>query len=519
MNFLACVDFGLQVKIDRTISLSCSIAFLAVLTSVTCRLQAQSIDSLKNELAQAKGSSSIASLLRQLGEAYLLQKDTLAIGYFQELVTVSREQGDAHAAAEAFYWMGVVWYYQSNLIRSSNEYFHGLQESKQRKDFSEIKAKLHNGIGWNQGLTGNYPDALRHYQEAKTLFTNFENDQLKALVLNNMGVAYRNLEKYDSAAAFFQQSLAINRKINNQRQVRFNLNNIGSVLLNTHRHAEARKFLDEALQLNWQADDSVEIANNLLNLALIDMAKAEFGATKKKLAEVLMLATATKQYEQKRRAYNALIDLSKRSNDFQQAFRYQELYYKLTDSLYRKSVISQTNELEAKYRSLEKDRSLKEAKAVALQQRLYFLLVGCGLLATTIVIIFMSRLIQLKKANERRLIALNEKIEKQAQDLQQSYEEISGLNDNLEALVKQRTAVIESQNQRLREFVFFNSHKIRGPLASLLGLVSLLRQEPLSTENSKQLIAYLEESAIKLDDVVREVGQQLDNEQAGTSKI
>ena len=75
-------------------------------------------------------------------------------------------------------------------------------------------------------------------------------------------------------------------------------------------------------------------------------------------------------------------------------------------------------------------------------------------------------------------------MEAQAEKLQAQAEEI---NDHLEELVKSRTIELEKKNKALEEYAFINAQKLRSPLATILGLVNLMKRLPrTSTEERKK---------------------------------
>lgn len=85
--------------------------------------------------------------------------------------------------------------------------------------------------------------------------------------------------------------------------------------------------------------------------------------------------------------------------------------------------------------------------------------------------------------------------------------------DNLlksEELVAQKEE-IELQNQKLLEYAFYNAHKVRGPLARILGLVYLLKREAdkIGFVDNDQYLDKLSESANELDIAVREMSHYL----------
>lgn len=64
---------------------------------------------------------------------------------------------------------------------------------------------------------------------------------------------------------------------------------------------------------------------------------------------------------------------------------------------------------------------------------------------------------------------------------------------------------IEEQNLRLKEISWIQSHKIRSPVAQILGLVSLISEKDLNMEDAKQMISYLKSSSEELDNVIQEI--------------
>jgi ligand-binding sensor domain-containing protein len=123
-----------------------------------------------------------------------------------------------------------------------------------------------------------------------------------------------------------------------------------------------------------------------------------------------------------------------------------------------------------------------------------------------------DKLILEAKVEERtREIQLkNEEIQAQNEEIMAQAEEIQGINENLEMLVKQRTAELEKKNKALEEYAFINAHKLRSPVASILGLVNLLAKAEHNEEEAKIVREHLQESADKLDEVVRSITKAIE---------
>ncbi|MEJ7645315.1 MAG: histidine kinase dimerization/phospho-acceptor domain-containing protein [Chryseolinea sp.] len=98
----------------------------------------------------------------------------------------------------------------------------------------------------------------------------------------------------------------------------------------------------------------------------------------------------------------------------------------------------------------------------------------------------------------------NREIREQNLEINLRGEEIRAINENLEALVSKRTAELEKKNKALEEYAFINAHKLRSPVASILGLINLLNKTPL-TEEGLSVLAHLQQSTDKLDEIVNSI--------------
>jgi signal transduction histidine kinase len=101
-------------------------------------------------------------------------------------------------------------------------------------------------------------------------------------------------------------------------------------------------------------------------------------------------------------------------------------------------------------------------------------------------------------------------IEEQNKMLKEKNEEITSINNRLEERVAERTLELEDHNRKLAEYAFINSHLLRGPLCSILGLINLLNNTSLS-EKEKEILMHLKESSHNLDDVVSKISKALSN--------
>lgn len=74
---------------------------------------------------------------------------------------------------------------------------------------------------------------------------------------------------------------------------------------------------------------------------------------------------------------------------------------------------------------------------------------------------------------EKKLRLTNAELEETQEELIAKNEQYEEINRNLEALVKERTKLIDSKNKQIIDYANINAHKVRGPLARIMGLINV----------------------------------------------
>ena len=64
---------------------------------------------------------------------------------------------------------------------------------------------------------------------------------------------------------------------------------------------------------------------------------------------------------------------------------------------------------------------------------------------------------------------------------------------------------IEEQNTALREIAFIESHKVRGPVSTIMGLVQVFNHEHNTKEENEEIIEGILNASYQLDLIIREV--------------
>ncbi|HTJ48680.1 MAG TPA: hypothetical protein VL443_04425 [Cyclobacteriaceae bacterium] len=127
---------------------------------------------------------------------------------------------------------------------------------------------------------------------------------------------------------------------------------------------------------------------------------------------------------------------------------------------------------------------------------------------------FLKRLIenseQLNDSLINELVEKNARIAEQNEKLREQQEELRSINQNLEGLVSERTEKIKAKNKQITKYAFTNSHRVRGPLARILGLLALSKLN--NQEDYKFLFEKIQKEAMDMDAITHEINTDLDDD-------
>ncbi|WP_375561955.1 tetratricopeptide repeat protein [Bernardetia sp. OM2101] len=193
--------------------------------------------------------------------------------------------------------------------------------------------------------------------------------------------------------------------------------------------------------------------------------------------------------------------------DYKKANYHSQKYISLYKATYNKKLQQNIYELEVNQRLLlqEKENELEKIKYTAAlekeqQNRKYFLL---GLTTFLVIFVIIVRAYWINKKSSIKLHKINLKLSAtqeevikqnrtlseqsaelttQAEELKSSHEELVTMNDNLESMVTERSQELVEKNKMLEEYAFINAHKLRAPVARLLGIMQILELSKDTTE-------------------------------------
>ncbi len=94
-------------------------------------------------------------------------------------------------------------------------------------------------------------------------------------------------------------------------------------------------------------------------------------------------------------------------------------------------------------------------------------------------------------------------------ELRKMHEKSIAMNDKLEEEVAIRARALDFQNKKIIEYHFINAHKLRAPVARILGLTSLIIMETKGDKDS-MILNRLKQTGEELDEIVHVIQKTLD---------
>jgi tetratricopeptide (TPR) repeat protein len=481
-------------------------------------------DSLKNLLRESSPDSNYIARLNTLATSYLKISPATSREIAAHVIETAPKIRNARGYARGLVVMGNSYWYEGIYEFAQNYYLLGARQYRTLNDSLGL-AQVYNNIGEVNKRLGELDTALEYLH--RSLEMN-QKDSTRAMTLYNVAELYIKMGKYDAAMDYIRQSTSLALSIKNERVMAYNQWSLGRI------KAE-QGLLNDALAYYAIAEDTWIKLKETRSLIQIyqDMA-----STYRKMGEV----EETYRYLNKASALARLINVpdlrittyleyskaDSLAGNFSRALYYLSKHNKLKDSVYnilkaeqvaRVQAIYETEMHERENQQLRTETKLKEAE---LESRdLLITAVSVSLLiAGVLAVILLRQRKEILRANKDLQIKNEEisfqknAIESQAEALLILNDELQDLNKSLAGRIDERTRQISHQDKKLAEYTFTNAHKLRAPVASILGLINLF--QVAAPAEQRVILNYLKTCGEQLDNTICAINQNLEDSTAET---
>ena len=413
-----------------------------------------------------------------------------ALRYHYKALEIKKRQGDTLRLPYSLNNLGEIYMNQGEYLKALTHFQHSLHLCR-TQGYYDIMGHALQLNGQAHAKLGNYALATHYLMEALAYHDWKEDTYGKARTFKVLADMYRHRRNYGQALSYYEMALQSLRELNYRDQLALTLANVAEVHLAKDNLAEAMRFAQEADQLGREVPQ-LEARHMALEVL--------YAVAKARNQPVVALG----YLEEARNTFHQMTD----QRQSEELLRLQA-GYELAQKQHEIALLQKTRELQLD-RLQQRDQQARNRTILAV--------LALGLFIGALVFIYvLYRQKQYKARHNRVLKEKNsiishhqEEIMAQSEQLKQALEKINAINQTLEKKVQERTALLAKQNEQLAQFAFMNAHELRGPLASILGLVHLLKIPEFNHDD--EIIQRLEGSSRDLDAVVRGINRTLEQE-------
>jgi tetratricopeptide (TPR) repeat protein len=398
--------------------------------------------------------------------------------------------------AEAYRVKGVGEYYLNNPDSAINRYFDALAIYERLHDERGI-AKVYNNIG-NLYQLLDYGKALEYFTKASEIAEKHQDISLIASISLNIGNIYNRKNMYQNALIYYNKSRTLFTQLKNEEVLVQCLENLGFLYYQLRNFPEAKKLLLEAHEKAILKDMKSSVA--AINLTLTDLFVSEgnFTEAEKYLKEG---NTYSKLIENKKDIYDykhTAYEMELKRHNYKDALDYLINIYQDDSTSYRSNRSTLLNLVKAEQEKAVKalsDQKDKELSGI----KFWSVTVVAGLLVVMVVLLVGN--IKRKATTNTQLQDLNSEISRQKDNLDR-------INHHLEEIIDERTKDLQVKNKKLSEYSSYLSHQIRGPIATLKGLMNLEKE---GLVDQLECISMMDKCVSEIDEKIIEMSDMLHN--------
>ncbi len=438
--------------------------------------------------------------LNKLGYNNRLVDAKQTIIYAERALLISTQLNYINGIAEAYRIKGIGKYYSNQNDSAIANYLHALNYFKQSKSL-EGEAKVYNNIG-NLYRDVDYDKALEYLDRSLKIADKLHNQELIASLYGNMGNIHQKKKKYTLALLAYQKSNALFDKLGNLTGLTQGLQNIGVAYYNLHELDKSEQYLLQAIKNAKENDLNGIVAASNLTLSSVYIASSRFVEAEKSINEGI---SYSKIVNDPKLQYDYLItsyELEDKRKNYPKALQYLKQVYKQDSLSYKNNESVKIDLLQEQSRQREKQI---ESDKTILQQKytktLFWASTIVAGLAFVVILLLINSVKRSAKTN-KQLKRLNLEVSKQKEDLDK-------VNHNLEGIIEDRTKDLIIKNKKLSEYSSHLSHQIRGPIATLKGLI-LLEKDHLIEKD--ELMHQIQTCVYDIDDKIVNINETLNSE-------
>ncbi|MFK5854981.1 MAG: tetratricopeptide repeat protein [Bacteroidota bacterium] len=335
-----------------------------------------------------------ANCLNNIGLIYEKWADfDKATEYLVQSYDMEVELDNKEGMAISLIQIGNISFHRGSFQESIDKYYQALLIFTEIKDTEGI-AYSYNSIGIIYGKWNKFDKALEYYQKAKKLYYRTGNKRALSQVLSNMGEVYNfEFKDYKLALNLYNEALQLKNSVEDKVGIALLNNNLGTLYANMEDHSMALKYFDYSLKMYTELGVPTGVVMVKYNLGELYQNSDQINKAIGYFVSSLKMAEENGQVDFIADNYEALIHCYAKQGDYNKFENYYRLLSIGKDSLINKLHELEMIEMEVKYKVEESTREsmqlIKENEEQQVEINKYkLLLTGLGGVVISILFIY-----------------------------------------------------------------------------------------------------------------------------------
>ena len=448
----------------------------------------------KREPAVSAADSNEVKKLNLYGYKNRFSNPEQTIAYANQAIAMARKIQYTAGEAEGYRIKGIGNFYLNKPDSAIDYYFTA------RKLFQQIndkmgEANVYNNIG-NLYQEANYDKALEYFNSAEAIARAVHNDTLIAKINLNKGNIFYHHNKLQEALTFYNQSYQQFTRLGIKESMIICRQDLGVTYYKLGDYKKAEELLLQALTDARANDMNSSVASIDSRLFDIYLRQDKFDQAERALKEGQTCAELLKNDRDIADYDKSWYELEFHRKNYKAAITYLERLFKKDSVAYNTTVSISLGLSQQENAHRQKEEIAVKDKEIA-TQRFWLLTIMLGLLLAVVGLLMTN--VRRKASNNAKLTELNNEVSRQKDNLDR-------INHHLEEIIDERTRDLQTKNRKLSEYSSYLSHQIRGPIATLKGLMNLEKEGLVDKE---ECIVMMDKCVSEIDEKIIEMSDML----------
>ncbi|QQL50671.1 tetratricopeptide repeat protein [Mucilaginibacter ginkgonis] len=444
-------------------------------------------------------TSDTAQVNKLNDDGYAMRKSdpeqTIAMG--TKALKLAQDLKFQNGIGESYRVIGVGRSYNDEPEKAIESYLNALTYFLATKNLSG-QAKVYNNIG-NLYRDNDFEKALEYLRKSLQIAQALNNENLIASLYLNIGNVYYRQKNFYAALTNYQKSDELFKKLKNQEFEVTCMQNIGVIYFNLGQYDKAENLLLKSNEATKAANMPQQIASIDLTLSSLYIAKGDFDKAEKFVEEGISYAEIVKGKQLLSDFTYTSYQLEVRRKNYEKALRYLQKIYTKDSTDFQNYVSARIKLLQIKHRAEAKEQENANTILKQKNDRYFFFGVTAVAILLVVVIILLTNNIKRKALTNQRLTDLNSEVSRQKDNLDR-------VNHHLEEIIDERTKDLQVKNKKLSEYSSYLSHQIRGPIATLKGLINLEKE---GLVNKEECFNMMDKCVSEIDNKIMDMSDML----------